>query len=131
MIEAKFIEIRDAGTTIPAIAFRIMAETDPQSRMMQRAGYGLTKDQHESYVFLMKLDGCEIRDDPFDWNSGSRTMKIAHLVLCGPMYTRGIEEIHQERARGLQIDMIANGGLLDVEWVLGLRDEMKATEFGS
>lgn len=130
-MECKFIEIRDSATTIPAIAFRLVGETPKQSLMLAAAGYGNAQATQRSFLFLMKIDGAELRDDPFEWTSGSRTMKLAHMILHGPYFTHGIDELKKERLKGLSFDEIPDGGLIDIEYVLGLRDTPKLTEYGA
>lgn len=131
MIEEKFVEIRDAGTTIPALAFKINPSNAREQAMMARAGYGADWRTTHSYVFLLKLDGLELRDDPFGWTSGCRTMKIAHTLLIGPEMTRAYEEIDPARALPCVFENLPFEGkaLIDIEYVLGLRAEPKVSEF--
>lgn len=134
MIEEKFIEIRDAGTKIPALAYKIRPLTDLERALMRSAGYGEEDEQFATYVFLTKLDGLETQHDPFAWSSGARTMKYAHLALTGNLY-HAIKnpDVADNEAIGRRCDEVTfarlrSGDVLDVEWVLGLTTEKKIAE---
>jgi len=80
MIDVKSLEIRDVSAFIPVIAIRIhgAAQTEQETRLFQRAGFG----RCVHCVLLAKLEGSEIRYDPFDWRGAyARTMPIAHNYI--------------------------------------------------
>jgi hypothetical protein len=127
MIEEKFLEIRDEGTHIPALAFVLSPADDKEKYIMQRAGYGDTVAQHADYVFLMKLDGAECRNDPYDWDSVARTMRTAHSALVGQIPgTFGPEQ--RARWDEVRFDNLTSGDVLDVEYLLGERETKKISE---
>lgn len=102
----KLFEIRDDATCIAAIAIKL-----------QRAvGYG---DQAAAHNWLLafagwwgptpailfgKLQGGRLCPDPYDWPDNLRTMRAAHAFA----------EQH--------FDVLADGDVIDVRVVLGLRD---------
>lgn len=101
-MEQKWIEIRDAGTFIPALALRF---TGDAHYLAERAGFGTDTP----YVVLVNLAKIQAEYDSFSWRDG-RTMGAAH---------RWLEEHWDE-----QID----GGVLDVEYLLGERETPKVSE---
>lgn len=73
-MKTKFIEIRDEGTLIPALAIEI---SRADSRLAWRAGYG-----PEPSIILISLTTGESRGDPWHWPSvAGRTMRVAHEYL--------------------------------------------------
>lgn len=100
-MESKFIEIRDAGTFIPALAVRISRE---DGYLARRAGFG------DPCVYLIHLNGQRCAYDPHDWSSGARTMTVAHLYI----------EEHWNELR--------DGQVVDVEFILGLTVVSKESE---
>jgi hypothetical protein len=127
------IEIRDSGTCIPALAFVFEAETETEHKMLMRSGYGCEKGDQQEYIMLMKLDGLEVQCDPFKWDQHSRTMRFAHMVLTGDAkYVGEIRDDDKLRARveALSFWKIGRGHtVIDVEWLLGLRETQKDSEF--
>jgi selenophosphate synthetase-related protein len=75
MLESKFLQIRDDGTHIPALATRIRVE--PHSAEMIRAGWRIG----DIVVYLMALNTRECQHDPAEWSSGPRTMPNAHHYI--------------------------------------------------
>lgn len=136
MIVEKFVEIRDAATKIPALAFSIQPASPAEYALMRAAGY--PRDPKELYpmVFLMKLDGLETRHEPYGWSAGSRTMKYAHLALTGDLLRSVVDETWPVARRAEVIarlmsatfDSIVSGEVLDVEYLMGLTDDKKLAE---
>ena len=104
MIEVKRVEIRDRATMIPAIALGIRGGAD--DRLMWRAGFG----DDFTCVLLIHIEGSICHHDVYDWPSNPRTMQQAH---------RWLQE-HWEEHR--------DGGVVDVEFVLGERPLAKVSE---
>lgn len=72
-MDIKQIEIRDAGTFIPALALRVSRE---DGYVFRRAGVG------DPLVILIMLTTMECAYDPYDWVKGGRTMQIAHQHIA-------------------------------------------------
>jgi hypothetical protein len=97
-----YLEIRDRGTLIPALAITIAGEDDPIAR---HAGFG-----ERRLVILINLVRLECQYDPFAWSATGRTMKIAHLWI----------EKH--------LDALEPGAVVDVEYLLDERTTPKPAE---
>lgn len=107
----KTVEIRDAATFIPALAIKpAYPRTEGDRYLFDRAGYGCETEDHGRYVILMRLAGGNDKAtcDPYDWDT--RTMQVAHRWL--------IEHWDEHES----------GGVVDVEFILGLRGEPKESE---
>lgn len=100
-METKFVEIRDRGTFIPALAISIEGGDDPLAR---RAGF------ESRMVILCHLTGERMCWDPYHWEGGARTMSVAHGWLEANW------------------DSFRSGGVVCVEHTLGERPEPKASE---
>ncbi len=90
-MESKFVEIRDAGTCVPALAIRIVGADDWCAR---RAGFG-----DMPCVYLVMLATERAKYDPFSWDTF--TMRDAHLWLVD------------------HFDEHEDGAVLDVRFVRG------------
>lgn len=79
----KTFEIRDRSTFIPVLAIKLVPSCEPDRYLFSRSGYGATSHKQSEYIMLMSLDGGEgyARSDPYEWNSSSRTMHIAHKYI--------------------------------------------------
>lgn len=85
-MEYKFVEIRDSGTFIPALAMRMKADTPAQRYLLERTGF-----EGHGIVVLMRLDDQLASSDPYAWpalTGRTRTMHIAHVwpgrrLRCG------------------------------------------------
>lgn len=94
-----YLEIRDRGTCIPAIAVVIVG-SHPVAR---RAGYS----SQWPGLLLVRLTDCEAHADPCDWPaSRGRTMRVAHEYLRNGFDQSGVE-------------WLANQRLVDVRVILG------------
>lgn len=99
----KFVEIRDRGTFISALAISI---SGADGYLARRAGFGDT-----TCVLLVNLAKCEAHWDPYGWNlRAGRTMRAAHLWLWEHW------DEHQD------------GGVIDVEFLLGVTEAPKQSE---
>lgn len=110
MMQCKTIEIRDKATFIPALAVRLQLRAGEDSAqthyLARRAGYALG----QPYVILTRLDaaGGKAHYDPFGWHD--RTFTTAHSFLSDNW------------------DTIADGAVIDVEFILGEREAPKRSE---
>lgn len=108
---AKTVEIRDAGTFIPALAVRLVPTNEADRYLLGRAGYGTTPSRQSEYVVLVRLAGDgRATWDPHYW--GSRTMQHAHAWILA------------------HFDEMESGVVVDVEFILGKRDTPKTSEAG-
>lgn len=79
-MQTKMIEIRDDGTTIPAVAIRMAPANEIEDQFLWREGY----PRDGSGVVLMRLADQKATSDPYEWpalSSGTRTMCAAHLYV--------------------------------------------------
>ncbi len=106
MSRIKFLEIRDRGTFIPAVAVDMsLSGNGYNDYLLRRAGYS----GNLRCILLTSMHGGRHANyDPYDW--GDRTWKTAHLYI--------------EK----QWDEIADGEVIDVEHILGERPERKKSE---
>jgi len=95
----KLLELRDQHTSIQALAIQVSGQ---DGYLMRRAGF------QSPMVYLLKLATQECRYDPWSW--GDRTMHTAH---------RHIEAT---------FDDLADGAVIDVEFILGETDAPKVSE---
>ena len=104
----KTIEIRDRGTFVPALAVRLDPSDERDRWLLARSGFGSTADAQREYVLLINL----VKDAPYDafGHGPARTLGVAHRHL--------IEHF----------DEVANGAVVDVEYLLGERAEPKPSE---
>ena len=121
--QVKFIEIRDAGTFIPAVAIKFypMCINEPKcaesgAYLLRRAGW------KNPPIFLIRLLDGECRKSCYDWPSHTRTMPIVHMSLCGICHN----EMIKERIR--TFDEIESGDVIDVEYIIGETNEIKESE---
>lgn len=88
-METKFIEIRDEGTCIAAVAFRMAAHDPIEQRFFYRCGYPADGDG----IVLMDLYNQRATSDPYEWAAlgmGARTMPTVHNWLCAPENWRSV-----------------------------------------
>lgn len=104
----KFLEIRDAGTFIPAMAVSMNTArwgNALDAWLIRRGGFGLSS----ACVFLCKLQTGGGEYDPYSWR-GSCTMQVAH---------DWIEKHFNE---------LKSGDVVDVEFILGITKAPKTSE---
>ena len=99
-METKFVEIRDKGTFVPALAIQLSAA---DGYLAERAGFGRWPG-----VYLITLETERAHYDPYSW--GDRTFQTAHLWL-------------QKNWREFE-----SGGVVDVEFILGESAAPKRSE---
>ena len=123
---SKIIEIRDSGTFIPALAVRLGSPNERERYLLARSGFGHTMEDQSDYVVLCKINGgepCSAHIDPFTWGQNPRTMFVAHMYLLNRH-----QELNPERERHDGFDALPQGAVVDVEYILGLRDTPKEPE---
>lgn len=82
-MKTKFIEIRDEGTCIPALAIEMSVDDAVSDRFLWRYGYPRAGEGTPS-VILMRLSDQKATSDPYEWPSltgDRRTMPIAHRFI--------------------------------------------------
>jgi hypothetical protein len=104
-MKTKIIEIRDRATCIPALVIRMEAGNEIQRYYFRCTGFGNFAD-----VILMRLSDQFATCDSYRWGSASRTMGCAHRWL------------------NLHWDDIEEGGVLDIEYILGETQAPKQSE---
>ena len=105
-MKQKLFEIRDAGTCITAIGIKTEPTAWYEEPFLKRSGWG------NNSVILIKVNGeTRAEYDPFAWrNDNSRTMFQAHLYI-------------QEH-----FDELNDYNVIDVEYILGIRETPKESE---
>ena len=96
----KLLEIRDRGTTVPAMAIEV---SGGDGWLMRRAGF----DSPMIYLIMLATEKCHY--DPYRWEN-PRTMRNAHLYI----------ESHWHD--------LQNGDVVDVEYILGETATPKRSE---
>ena len=78
----KMFEVRDEGTCIVVLAYRMKPANEAQQLLWERCGYGPGADGQAEYVWLQRIDGGEGKgtSDVFQWGN-SRTMHEAHKYI--------------------------------------------------
>ena len=122
----KIIEIRDSGTFIPALAVRLGSPNERERSLLARSGFGRTMEDQSEYIVLCKINGgepCAAHIDPFSWGQNPRTLFVAHMYLLNR---------HRELPSSVDkhdgFDALPQGALVDVEYILGIRDTPKEPE---
>jgi hypothetical protein len=105
-LETKFFEIRDRGTSIPAIGIKMISPHKKENYLLKRSGYS----RDHVCILLTMIETCRCAYDPYDWVDGSRTMTVAHDYI--------------EK----KFDEIETGAVVDVQFILGETKEPKKTE---
>lgn len=136
MIVEKFVEIRDAGTKIPALAFQIQPASPAEFALMRSVGYPKETKELFALVFLMKLDGLETQYDAHHW--ASRAMRYTHLALTDRIYSvirnpdvpdsDKLNAPIRARCDTCTFENLASGDVVDVEWLMGITNEKKIAE---
>lgn len=102
----KVLEVRDRMTFIPVMAIKMNSEDDIQKYYLRRAGYG----EDSFSVSVICMDNFKGYDDPYKWDCMSRTMHEAHKYISKNW------------------DLLNDGDVVDVEYVLGETDTPKVSE---
>jgi hypothetical protein len=110
-MQTKLLEIRDRGTTISALALRLVAVTEAERYLVVRAGYGSSPDEQRQYVLLLDLNGGagEFHSDPYAWRGG-RTLHLAQLYI------------------NEHFDQLESGQVIDIEFLCGETQAPKEPE---
>lgn len=103
-LDTKIIEIRDSGTHIPVLAIRMLAKSGVQGYYFRRLGF----PADGSAIGVVKMDDLDGNVDPYAWRD--RTMATAHHWIYE------------------HFDDLADGDVVDVEFLLGERAEKKVSE---
>lgn len=101
------LEVRDTATFIPVAAVQMTDANEAQRYLLRRCGYDLTHKPLAIVLFRMNGDGYAY-SDPYSW--GGRTMQMAHQHILE------------------HFDELADGDVIDVEYLLGERDAPKPSE---
>jgi hypothetical protein len=103
----KLLEIRDRATFIPAYAIKMQPDNDAQRYLLRRGGYLCRYDDN---IIILGFLNHPARSsyDPYDWND--RTMQTAHNYIAE------------------NFDALADGDVVDVEFILGEATEKKQSE---
>lgn len=106
----KCFEIRDDATFIPVIAVKTEPADEQERYLLARCGFGTSPEAQASYVLVGRMGGDgELHYDPHSWRYG-RTMEVAHRHIIA------------------NFDDLANGAVVDVEFLLGKREAPKLPE---
>lgn len=115
-MDVKLFEVRDRMTTIPVMAVRLDSESERERWLIGRAGYGTTRGIQRGYILLMEIarpdDGCvrAVADGWVGLPGRGRTLPMAHALIQDAW------------------DKLANGAVVDVEYMLGETEAPKETE---
>lgn len=110
----KTFEIRDTGTFIAVLAIRLDPADDRDLFLLARAGFTANAKTQADYVILAPLtDLGKTSSDPFGHGTPARTYRVAHEHI--------IEHF----------DVLENGAVIDVQFILGETMTPKQTESGS
>lgn len=108
----KYLEIRDRGTCIAALALKMTSQGfGLEANFHRREGY----PQDGSGIILMRLSDQKATSDPYQWptvNGDSRTMPRAHLYILEHW-----NELH-------------DGSVVDVRVILGEETTPAPAEIG-
>jgi len=107
-MEIKCLELRDAGTFIPVICIRPIADNEAQRYLLRRDGY--RADELEPCVIMIDAQCRGVAYDPYDWPGGSRTKRVAHDYIRDHW------------------GELADGDVVDVQFILGETSERKISE---
>lgn len=118
-MQIKLFEVRDRSTAIPCFGILMAPSETPnapewlatgqglaEEYLLRRAGFGFTYP----LVLFGRLEGGEIRHDPFSWNRPPRTVAEAHRYVAAHW------------------DGLNSGDVIDVEFILGEKDTAKVSE---
>lgn len=104
-MKTKVFEVRDAATFIPVVCVEINSTDRVQEKyLVSRMGFS----PERRYIQLVWVSASKTEYDPFRWND--RTMFNAH---------QWIRE---------NWDSLHGGEVVDVEWILGEKKTVKASE---
>jgi hypothetical protein len=105
-MKTKLLEIRDEGTCIPVMAFRLESTNEAERWILARSGYGKYPWDHAKHVAVWPLSGGRnvCTTDPFEHQIAGRTLLHAHQFI----------EQH--------FDELLSGDVVDVWFILGEKE---------
>jgi hypothetical protein len=103
----KFFELRDAATFIPVLCVCIQLEDlkEEERYLAGRAGFG----KGRPFIYMFELTSDRGFWDPERWGT-ERTKYVSHKYICEKW------------------DELKSGDVIDVEYILGIRNEPKISE---
>jgi len=104
-METKLVEIRDRFTAVYAVATELWPGPVEDEDAIRRMGWNPARRPYP--VVLYWPSAKEGRHDPLGWGESPRTMRVAHEWIEGHW------------------DELRSSDVVDVEWILGERDEPK------
>ena len=104
-METKLLEIRDIGTRIPVLCVKMTGETREEVGVLASAGFPGARN-----ILIVSLTDFHATYDPFKQPRG-RTFFNAHQYI--------------ER----DWDELKSGDVIDVEYILGEKDDVKEAEW--
>ena len=106
----KLFEVRDSGTLIPVMAVRLKSNSEAESWLLTRSGYGGSPHDQGRYVLVCTIDGGDgvLHSDKYQWRS--RAMSVAHGYISA------------------HFDDLKSGDVIDVQYILGETSEKKQSE---
>lgn len=107
-MEIKCLEIRDAGTFIPVICLRPVADNEAQRYLLRRDGY--RADDTERCIIFINAQCRGVAYDPYDWPANPRTLRIAHDNIERNWHA------------------LRDGAVIDVQFILGETTAPKSSE---
>ena len=109
-MQTKLFEIRDVATMISAMVTRLEGDNPKEKNILGWVGLGRPSDGgYESYMIeLSRFSGSP---DPQEWDSGARTCPVAHQYINDNWGS------------------LVSGQVIDVEFILGLSEKPKESEF--
>jgi hypothetical protein len=107
-MEVKCLEVRDHMTFIPVICIRPVPTNEQQRYLLRRDGY--RGDESEHCVIYVDAQCRGVAYDCYDWPDNPRTHRLAHNYIA--------EHWHE----------LADGAVVDVEFILGETDRPKLSE---
>lgn len=106
-MRSKLFELRDKGTLVPALCWKVEPLNDQERWLLRRSGFGLPSE----FVIMVGLETLPDRAsyDPFAWGN-NRTRLVAHKYITENW------------------DKLVSGAVIDVEFILGETTKPKETE---
>jgi hypothetical protein len=106
----KYLEIRDRGTFVPAMAVKLGSKHEQEQYLLRRMGWrDSVAEGMETEIMLYPMTGNRAHTDLYDW--GGRTYPVAHKFILENW------------------ESIPPGDVIDVEYILGETDTKKLSEF--
>jgi hypothetical protein len=106
MNELKFLEVRDRGTFIPVVAYKLTSDTIDGIYLIRRAGFSMCNPS----IVMTALHDMMSNYDIYGWENSSRTRHVAHDYITK------------------HFDELTTGDVIDVEYILGETATKKHSE---